>query len=304
MKLARLCAVVACATLIFPLFGCYERRNFHGYNSFDFWILNHTFINWLKRCRHFNRYAETIKTRIAGGTLAGTNLFPYQVGLLLLQAPKVYQCGGALISQNYVLTAAHCLLRATKVRAFVGSNLFADAATSTMYETNRSDFHIYEQYSYGGYDDIGLIYFKNPIQLSEKVQIIPLAKKFMIQSALEGETVTTSGWGRTSDNTTTFDIELYYIDVPVIPYQRCACYYLPGLVRERNHICTDGKGGRGSCDGDSGGPLTYLYNNVTYLIGLTSFGSASGCEIQYPSVFTRITTYLSWIEKKTGIKSA
>lgn len=80
------------------------------------------------------------------------------------------------------------------------------------------------------------------------------------------------------------------------------CFYLPGLVNSRSHLCADGSGGRGSCDGDSGGPLVYNQKNIDYQVGVTAFGSAGGCEIGFPTVYTKITNYLEWISKKTGLK--
>lgn len=124
----------------------------------------------------------------------------------------------------------------------------------------------------------------------------------MTQTFLQGEVVTTAGWGRISDNNTQFNVQLYYADTRIIGYEKCMCYYLPDLVSGRDHICADGSKGRGGCDGDSGGPLVYHHKNIDYQVGVTSFGSAGGCEIGFPTVYSRITNYLGWISRKTGLK--
>lgn len=54
--------------------------------------------------------------------------------------------------------------------------------------------------------------------------------------------------------------------------------------------------------GDSGGPLTVEENGRTFLIGLVSFGRKAGCEKGYPAVFTRITSFMTWIEKHSDIR--
>ncbi|XP_067644968.1 brachyurin [Eurosta solidaginis] len=281
-------------------------RNYFGDFAYDFWYWDLAWLVWDKQCSKYNINRE-VDARITGGDLAAPNMFPYQAGLLLLRAPKIYQCGGVLISVNYVLTAAHCIYMSTRGKVFLGSTDFANPVTSAaVFNVSASDFYVYEKYTLsGGRDDIGLIRLPTPATLSAAVQTIPLARRFMTQSFLEGKTVTTSGWGLTSDGSSEkmqFNLLLYYVDGPVIGMRECACYYLPGLVRSLNHICVSGEGGRGSCDGDSGGPLTYYYNNKNYLIGLTAFGSAGGCEIGFPSVYTRITSYLDWIAERTGIK--
>jgi secreted trypsin-like serine protease len=54
--------------------------------------------------------------------------------------------------------------------------------------------------------------------------------------------------------------------------------------------------------GDNGGPLVYLESDGTYTqVGIVSFVSAAGCQQGHPAVFTRVTSYLSWIESNTGI---
>lgn len=66
--------------------------------------------NWRRKCAKYN-IVNSVKNYITGGRKAEMNMFPYLVGLLMYQPPSVYQCGGSLITQRYVLTAAHCLFR-------------------------------------------------------------------------------------------------------------------------------------------------------------------------------------------------
>jgi secreted trypsin-like serine protease len=54
--------------------------------------------------------------------------------------------------------------------------------------------------------------------------------------------------------------------------------------------------------GDSGGPLVYQEDDGNYiLVGIVSFGAAAGCELGYPTVFTRVSSFLNWITSNTGI---
>lgn len=53
--------------------------------------------------------------------------------------------------------------------------------------------------------------------------------------------------------------------------------------------------------GDSGGPLVYIANGVHTQVGIVSFGSRDGCQLGYPVGFTRVTSYLNWIQSVTGI---
>jgi secreted trypsin-like serine protease len=47
--------------------------------------------------------------------------------------------------------------------------------------------------------------------------------------------------------------------------------------------------------GDSGGPLVYQINGVYNQVGVVSFGHTSGCELDWPVVYSRVTSYLEWI---------
>ncbi|KAH8395067.1 hypothetical protein KR215_009506, partial [Drosophila sulfurigaster] len=255
-----------------------------------------------------------ITTRIARGEAAEPGQFPYQVALLLqLNNGSLRQCGGALITLQFVLTAGHCLTNAAGGKLFLGATTYANAtAAEATYEVSRSNFNVYPgNLGFGGYHDLALIRLPHEVTPSQRVQPIALARQFMQQPLLQGQLVITSGWGATTDDElnatarTPDQVDgLQYASVKVLEQQRCICLFLPGLVNARRHICTDGEGGRGACQGDSGGPLVYRWRNVSYLIGITSFGSANGCEVDAPTVYTRITAYLEWIMDEAGIVSS
>lgn len=274
---------------------------------------------WQRQCQQLDKKQQEqqqqpeqassgVHTRIAGGELAEPGMFPFVAALLLeLRQPgALRQCGGSLITLQYVLTAAHCVTDATKANVFLGSTRYADAASSSeVFQVPRAEFHIYPGYlGFGGYNDLALLRLPRPATPSTVVQPIPLARPFMQQSQLEGKYVSTAGWGALGDGDASGrDMEanlLHFVQLQVLEQPRCICAYLPGLVSNRRHICSSGLGGRGACSGDSGGPLVYHWHNVSYLIGLTTFGSAMGCELGVPTVYTRITAYLEWITEEAG----
>ncbi|KAL7732804.1 hypothetical protein ACLKA6_005940 [Drosophila palustris] len=272
------------------------------------------FEQWQRQCEPYQlEQASTgVGTRIARGDYAEPGMFPYQVALLLqLRQGTLRQCGGSLISLQFVLTAGHCLTDATSGNLFLGATTYADAtAAEQSFVVQQQDFNIYPGYlGFGGYNDLALIRLPQRATPSARVQPIALARPFMQQPLLQGQLVSSSGWGSMGDglNASARTVEevkpLQYVNVQVLEQQRCSCLFLPGLVSARRHICTDGSGGRGPCEGDSGGPLVYRWHNVSYLIGLTSFGNAMGCELGSPTVYTRITSYLEWIMDEAGLEN-
>lgn len=79
------------------------------------------------------------------------------------------------------------------------------------------------------------------------------------------------------------------------------CEYFFKSAKPSN-ICTETIYDRGTCNGDSGGPVAWNSSNGPVLLGLTSFGSSRGCVACWPSVFVRVSYYLDWIAAHSNIK--
>lgn len=106
------------------------------------------------------------------------------------------------------------------------------------------------------------------------------------------------GNGLTSDSDRGLPSILQYTELKTISTLSCLRSY-PFLIFRRSVVCVEGEERRSTCSGDSGGPLVTPNNS---LIGLTSFGSAKGCEVGATQVFTRISQYTKWIKEVTGVE--
>jgi secreted trypsin-like serine protease len=102
------------------------------------------------------------------------------------------------------------------------------------------------------------------------------------------------GFGRESDLSSSVSQVLKFNTLKAITNQECAAVYLPGLVQDTN-LCAATNYQASTCGGDSGGSYIFNINNFKRLEGVTSFGAADGCQLGYPSGFTRVTSYLNWI---------
>ncbi|XP_055841242.1 brachyurin-like [Episyrphus balteatus] len=240
--------------------------------------------------------------RITNGDVASVGQFPYQVGLALDMGKQSSWCGGTLISHEWIVTAAHCTVDADGVTVYLGATNIKDDNEPGQQRVYVSKSGIFTHEEYDGTtitNDIALIKLPAPIEYNELIQPASLPKKSETYSTFVGDTVVASGWGKDSDSATSVSPVLNYIDTTVISSKTCNRYYL-GMITP-NMICISGKDGRSTCNGDSGGPLVYQENGENMLIGLTSFGISLGCEVGFPGVFTRITSYLDWIEAKTDL---
>ncbi|KAK7066347.1 hypothetical protein SK128_015607 [Halocaridina rubra] len=225
--------------------------------------------------------------RIVGGNETIPHAWPHQVALFI---DDMWFCGGSLISNEWIMTAAHCMDGAWYVDVVMGAHNINNNEPSQVVMTSFSHF-VHENWdSYELSNDIALIRLPSPVVFNEYINAVklPAADPFI------GTVVTPTGWGRPSDFDDNISDILRQVDVPTMNNADCNIIY--GIILN-SHICIDTITGKGTCNGDSGGPLNY--NNVT--IGITSFGASAGCEVGYPDGFTRVTYFLDWIEANTGI---
>lgn len=229
---------------------------------------------------------------IVGGSDANIEDYPYQA--LLLETYYLYEypvCGGSIISDLYILTAAHCIkfTSTDKLRVGVGSN---KVENTRKYRVKQIIVH--ESYS-SKRKDIGLLKLNSPLRFSRAVQPIDLPYN-SLDELPSSAIVTVSGWGDLSFGDLWGPDTLQHVDIAIIEQSICNESYF-GLIKEWE-ICAGylGVGGKDSCQGDSGGPLA-SYNT---LYGIVTWGIGCG-ESDYPGVYTNVAYFRDWITSKTGI---
>ncbi|EDV51080.1 serine protease 1 [Drosophila erecta] len=238
--------------------------------------------------------SASIAGRITNGKDAVADQFPYQVGLSFSSSAGSWWCGGSIIANDWVLTAAHCTDGAASVTISYG----ATVRTSPKFTQTVSSSNFIQHESYLALtirNDISLIKTSS-VAFSSSVNKIALPAISNSYSTYEGKTAVASGWGLTSDSATAVARNLQYVDLTVIPNSVCQQTFGSLIVTSRV-LCVATPNKSSTCQGDSGGPLAL--DGV--LIGATSFGSADGCESGAPAAFTRITYFRDWIKNKAGI---
>lgn len=149
-------------------------------------------------------------------------------------------------------------------------------------------------------NDIALIKLPAPIRFNAFIQPAQLPKYRADGNypTYEGVVATASGWGVTEEGKSP-DV-LKYIQKPIMKLSSCSRYYFGSLDANRQ-ICISVSEKQSTCNGDSGGPLVVEEDGKPVLIGATSFGIVLGCQSGWPGVFTRISGFLEWIHKHTGL---
>ncbi|XP_030582999.1 duodenase-1-like isoform X2 [Archocentrus centrarchus] len=220
-------------------------------------------------------------SNIINGKAAPENAMQYMVSV---QNNNGHVCGGFLVTEDFVVTAAHCDIENPTHVVLSNHNLKKGHQIKIK---NRIKHSSYQNVWLG--NDIMLLKLSRKAQLGCHVQIIQLPCAEI--NLKENEICQVAGWGKTRTGGETVD-QLREVDVSVINPQVCREQW-PGLPA--NVICAGGYGtNKGFCQGDSGDPL--VYNGL--VVGVASFNKNYNCTYpDVPNIYTDISKYLPWINE-------
>ncbi|XP_015806379.2 mannan-binding lectin serine protease 1 [Nothobranchius furzeri] len=285
-------------------------------------------------CGHPSRALPTQVKRVVGGRIAEPGLFPWQVLLSvddLSRVPEDRWFGsGALLSEFWVLTAAHVLRSQRRdstvipvapehVKVSVGLQSLRDKPLSTNHSVDQillhPDFH---PTNYN--NDIALLRLSQKVVFNQLVRPVCLPQtgqqadlSFLLPNSLG----LVAGWGisnpnasssaLTSDLGVTSDL-LQYVKLPVVSQDECQASYASRSISYNitdNMFCAGFfQGGRDTCLGDSGGAFVMQVRQRWVVFGLVSWGGPEECGSQRVyGVYTRVEKYIGWIKSHTHISS-
>lgn len=179
--------------------------------------------------------------RIVGGNPVDVREFPYQISL---RSNGQHSCGGSIISQRYILTAAHCTngLSASSLSIRAGSSFHQSGGQVR----NVERIIQHPNYNEATIDfDISILKLDQNLQIGESIQI-PLLN---LLTPVPGSISTVSGWGLLWENGPLPD-QLQAVKVPIVSRQNCESAYGQARITSRM-ICAGylGVGGKDACQG-------------------------------------------------------
>ncbi|XP_036072872.1 granzyme-like protein 1 [Oryzias melastigma] len=224
---------------------------------------------------------------IINGDLAPEDSMQFMVSV---QSKKGHVCGGFLIEEDFVVTAAHCNLELTHV--ILGGHNWKNPSAKKIEIINQCKHHYKETMS--GHD-IMLLKLAKKAPKGNNIKTIPLAE--MNMNLKENQLCSVAGWGKTKNRGHSVDA-LRMVNVTIIDQTTCKKSW-PKLPN--NVICAGGfKTKKGFCQGDSGGPLVCSGRAV----GIVSFNKEENCKYpDVPNVYTDIRGYVKWIKDITSKKT-
>lgn len=238
----------------------------------------------------YNRKPKSpMMSHIIGGFEA-IGSYPYMVSLLL-DTPEglTHNCGGSIINERTVITAAHCLYNydMSSIHVHVGEK------TRKVIEGKVYDIEAMywpDEYTFFNYDyDMALVRIKGFFKFDDNIQPIELVKPDDIIDV--GSYATVLGWGVTNLESNELAEYLMMAHVPIVEQNICN-RYMGGQITERMLCAGYSEGGVDACLLDSGGPL--VLNNK--LIGIVSWGYSCALP-KKPGVYVRVSKFLSWIDR-------
>ncbi|EDV35249.1 uncharacterized protein Dana_GF22292 [Drosophila ananassae] len=237
--------------------------------------------------------------RILGGEDAVQGEFPWSVSVRYL---KAHACSGSLISDSYILTAAHCVsnvgttpVSTSDVQVRVGSiNQFAGGSIVSV---KRILIHP----SYGNFlHDIALIELNSPLTFSSTIAAVtlptasegePEETEVEEEELPNGTPVYVAGWGELSDGSAGYKLQKANFNTLSAPYCELAAGY-----GYDSTVCLSRGENEGICRGDAGAGVL---DDQKVLRAITSFYFGD-CGSKYPDISTKVSYYLDWISANTA----
>jgi len=242
--------------------------------------------------------------RIINGTKAEYIRWPWQVSLRVwngFNRSYIHKCGAALLSRTWVITAGHCVKteKLKSIQLVLGEydmyNYREEFPEHTAKIRRKIIHPKFEPVSLE--NDLALLELISPVKLKENIIPACLHKD---REYLVGQRGWVTGWGITSEEGSLSPV-LRELEVPILSNRECERLY--SRAGHPQHIplifvCAGYKeGGRDSCDGDSGGPLSVeLEDGRWYIAGVVSWGIGCG-EVNQPGVMVRLAQYTDWIQQ-------
>ncbi|KAG6465701.1 hypothetical protein O3G_MSEX015331 [Manduca sexta] len=248
-------------------------------------ILTQLIITDVSACIYIVRHREDVS--IVGGIDIDIKEAPHQISLQLYGS---HACGGSILDNDIIITAAHCLLLSNNTEDFT------IRAGSSSHDEGGEVRAVSKFITHPGFTllldyDVGVLRLAEPLTYSDVVKPIDMANAG--EDIPDEEECSVTGWGLLKQGGVCIPKHLQGVVILKVNDDKCyEAYKQLNPVTERMVCAGVPQGGKSACNGDSGGPL--VYNNKLH--GIVSWGY--GCaKPGYPTVFSKVSALRNWIDE-------
>ena len=260
-------------------------------------------------------------TIVGGDPVPDPNPYVWQVSL---QEAGSHICGGSVIDGQWILTAAHCVVQELpgdkiadlcspenlaylreNFQVVIGVNALSEIAPDNRFDVVRCIHHEgYSDVRLG--HDIAVIELAHPLPDAQAYIIPLLTEELAHDLEVANTSATVTGWGLTvPNNGQTRPDRLHFVEVPLVTNATCKAVYdtfQDGWAIQPGMVCAGlPEGGKDSCQGDSGGPMVIPDGVGGYFQNGIVSGGVSCALPGVPGIYTRVATYIDWLEQRTGV---
>ncbi|KAJ8680279.1 hypothetical protein QAD02_016066 [Eretmocerus hayati] len=240
---------------------------------------------------------QTAQRRIVGGDEAGFGSFPWQAYIRIGSS----RCGGTLVNRFHVVTAGHCVAKASarQVQVTLGDYVVNSATESLpAYTFGVREIRVHPYFKFtpqADRFDVAVLRLDRPVHYMPHIAPICLPEK---NEDFLGKFGWAAGWGALQAGSRLRPKTLQAVDVPVIDNRICERWHRSNginvIIYDEMMCAGYPEGGKDSCQGDSGGPLMLERTGKWYLIGIVSAGY-SCAQPRQPGIYHRVAKTVDWI---------
>ncbi|XP_065342616.1 uncharacterized protein LOC135941205 isoform X1 [Cloeon dipterum] len=234
--------------------------------------------------------------------------YPWQAAILKKDAHEsVYVCGGTLIDNQHVITAAHCVkgYNGQELRVRLGEwDVNHDVEFYPYIETDVARVTVHPEFYAGTlFNDLAIIKLIRPVDLQRNPHISAACLPDP-HNDFSGSRCYTTGWGKDAfGDFGKYQNILKEVDVPVVSHHQCQSQLQQTRLGydfklHPGFICAGGEEGKDACKGDGGGPMVCEKGGSWQVVGVVSWGIGCG-QYGVPGVYVKVAHYLDWIRQIT-----